>query len=205
MELTSLLLASVIGFTHAFEADHLVAVSSIVARRNNPLLAIKDGASWGMGHTSTILVVGTIVLLGRIAFEESDFRYFEAGVGIMLIALGSYRLFRFLRRSDSPVHHHTHIQDYKLAYGVGLVHGLAGSGALLLSVLAMTQSTMAGLVYLGIFGIGSIVGMMLAAGVFSLPFSEKIVNNGTSRSIFGLVSALICIGLGAKVVVENLF
>lgn len=205
MEFMPLLLASVVGFTHAFEADHLVAVSSIVTRRNNSLLAIKDGIYWGLGHTSTILLVGIVILLGRIAFQEDDFRYFEAGVGLMLIMLGVYRLFKLYKTPQISLHAHPHPQDFKLAYGVGLIHGLAGSGALLLTVLATTKSTFSGLLYLIIFGIGSIVGMMLAAGIFSVPFSEKILNNKTIRTLLILASSLLCIGLGGMVVYENLF
>jgi cytochrome c biogenesis protein CcdA len=207
MEFTPLLLASVVGFTHAFEADHLVAVSSIVTRRNSPLLAIKDGIYWGLGHTSTILLVGTVILLGRIAFEESDFRYFEAGVGVMLIVLGMYRLFKLYKTPQITLHTHPHPnpKDFKLAFGVGLVHGLAGSGALLLTVLAATKSTVTGLIYLVIFGVGSIVGMMLAAGVFSLPYSEKILNNKTISMALTVLSSLLCIVLGSMVVYENLF
>lgn len=207
MDFAPILLASVVGFTHAFEADHLVAVSSIVTRRNNSLLAIKDGIYWGLGHTSTILLVGAVILLGRIVFQEEDFRYFEAGVGLMLIGLGGYRLYKLYKTPaiELPVHSHPHPQDFKLAYGVGLVHGLAGSGALLLTVLATTKSTAAGLAYLVIFGVGSIVGMMLAAGVFSLPFSEKILNNNTLRIALTVLSSLLCIGLGSMVAYENLF
>ncbi|MFN4144705.1 MAG: sulfite exporter TauE/SafE family protein [Runella sp.] len=205
MDFVSLLLASVVGFTHAFEADHLVAVSSIVTRRNNSLLAIKDGIYWGLGHTSTILLVGAIILLGRIAFQEEDFRYFEALVGVMLIVLGVYRLYKLYQMPNGNQHIHTHKHDSKLAYGVGLVHGLAGSGALLLTVLATTKSLWAGLAYLVIFGVGSIVGMMLAAGIFSVPFSEKILNNKTIRMALILLSSLLCMGLGSKVLYENLF
>jgi hypothetical protein len=206
MEFMPLLLASFVGFTHAFETDHLVAVSSIVTRRSSPLLAIKDGIYWGLGHTSTILMVGAVILLGRIAFEESDFRYFEAGVGLMLIGLGVYRLYKLYKTPLITLHDHPHPypQDFKLAYGVGLVHGLAGSGALLLTVLATTKSAVAGLTYLVIFGVGSIVGMMLAAGIFSLPFSEKILNNKTIRTALTLLSSLLCVGLGSIVVYENL-
>ncbi len=207
MELMPFLLAGIVGFTHAFEADHLVAVSSIVTRRNNPLLAIKDGIYWGLGHTSTILLVGTVILFGRIAFQDEDFRYFEAGVGLMLITLGGYRLHKLYKAPNYRLHAHPHLpsQDFKLAYGVGLIHGLAGSGALLLTVLATTKNTFSGLLYLVIFGVGSVVGMMLAAGIFSVPFSEKILNNKTIRTALIVLSSLFCIGLGSKVVYENLF
>ena len=167
-----LLLALSVGFAHAFEADNLVAVSTIVTRRNNLWLALKDGVFWGLGHTSTILLVGSVFMLGRFTLRAGDFRYLETGVGLMLVTLGSLRLyklmvFRELTAAHTPIHEeHAH----KLAYGVGLVHGLAGSGALILSVLTQIKGTGAGMIYLGLFGIGSIMGMMVAAGAFSVPF-----------------------------------
>ena len=192
MELTPFLLASLVGFSHAFEADHLVAVSTIVTKRNNFLLAIKDGIFWGLGHTSTILLVGCIFIAGRLALQQNSFHYLEAMVGMMLIILGIYRL-NNLTKNRFNTHSHAHRaskHEHKLAYGVGLVHGLAGSGALILSVLTTIKGVMSSLIYLLIFGIGSIGGMMLAAGIFSLPFSEKIIQNHAVRKIMTIVSAL---------------
>lgn len=202
MEFTSLLFASVVGFTHAFEADHLVAVGNIVTRRNNLMLSIKDGIYWGLGHTSTIFLVGCVFLVGKVAFDENDFRYFEAGVGFMLIGLGVYRL---VKNPTTTEHSHLHGHQHKLAYGVGLIHGLAGSGALILSVLTTIKGTVGGIVYLLIFGVGSIAGMMLAAGIFSVPFSEKILRNKQIRTTLTVASSVLCIGLGAMVVYKNLF
>lgn len=200
-----LLLALSVGFAHAFEADHLVAVSTIVTRRNNLWLALKDGVFWGLGHTSTILLVGSVFMLGRFTLRAGDFRYLETGVGLMLVTLGSLRLyklmvFRELTAAHTPIHEgHAH----KLAYGVGLVHGLAGSGALILSVLTQIKGTGAGMIYLGLFGIGSIMGMMVAAGAFSVPFSVRMVTNPRVRTMLVILSSVVCIGLGATVIYEN--
>jgi len=205
MEILPLLLASLVGFTHAFEADHLVAVSSIVTRRNNTYLAVKDGIFWGLGHTSTILLVGCIFILGTYSLNLASFVYLEGSVGIMLIFLGLKRL-SGIYKTDLP---HTDAHDkgtpheHKLAYGVGLVHGLAGSGTLILSVLTTIKSSLDGMAYLLIFGIGSIAGMMVAAGIFSAPFSEKLVKNKTLKTALTLVSSFLCIILGGKVVYEN--
>ena len=200
-----LFLALSVGFAHAFEADHLVAVSNIVTRRNNIWLALKDGVFWGLGHTSTILVVGGVFILGKFAFRAGDFRYLEAGVGVMLVTLGSLRLYKLMvyRELATP---HTHFHEghaHKLAYGVGLVHGLAGSGALILSVLTQIKETGAGMIYLGLFGIGSIVGMMVAAGAFSVPFSVRMATNPWVRTMLVVISSVVCIGLGATVIYEN--
>ncbi len=204
MELTPLLFAGVVGFAHAFEADHLVAVSSIVTRRSNRLLAIKDGIYWGLGHTSTILLMGGIFLAGRFAVRQETFHYLEAGVGCMLIVLGFVRLNSLRQPSIPHDTHDGHTHAHRLAYGVGLIHGLAGSGALILSVLATIRETLGGFIYLTIFGVGSIAGMMLAAGLFSVPLSGRVIRHPYVRTGITLVSALLCIGLGFVVVFDNL-
>lgn len=198
------LLALAAGFAHAFEADHLVAVSSIVTRRTSPLAAVKDGVFWGLGHTSTIVVVAGIYLLGRLALHVADFHYLEAAVGAMLVSLGTYRLWK-LSRHQLAAHAHQHPEPaFSLAYGVGMVHGLAGSGALLLSVLTQIKGAWNGLGYLLLFGCGSVVGMMVAAGVFSLPFSLAALRSNGLRLALTLVSSGLCVGLGLKVLYQNL-
>lgn len=199
-----LFMAAAVGFGHAFEADHLVAVSSIVTRRNDLMLAVKDGVFWGLGHTSTILLAGFIFILGRVALHEHAFRYLEAAVGGMLVVLGVLRL----RRRDEHPHSHTHSEaeshPHKLAYGVGLIHGLAGSGALILSVLTQLKDSLNGLLYLLVFGLGSVVGMMVAAGIFSVPFSLRVVGNQRVRNMLTWISSGLCIGLGLLVLYQNL-
>lgn len=200
MELAPLLFAVVVGFAHCFEADHLVAVSSIVTRRDSTPAALKDGAFWGLGHTSTILLVALVYMLGKFVLNETLFHYFEAGVGVMLVGLGIHRLFKL--KSDLT-HPHVHEPAYGLAYGVGLMHGLAGSGGLLISVLTQIKEPISAFVYLLLFGMGSIVGMMVAAGAFSLPFSSKLFQNRYIMRGLTLISAALCVGLGVKIIWEN--
>jgi cytochrome c biogenesis protein CcdA len=206
MEILPLLLASLVGFTHAFEADHLVAVSSIVTRRSNTFLAVKDGIFWGLGHTSTILLVGCIFILGTYSLNIASFRYLEGGVGIMLIFLGLKRLsgINSTEVTHKKAHQNDQVHEHKLAYGVGMIHGLAGSGTVVLSVLTTLKTAFSGMTYLLIFGIGSVAGMMVAAGIFSVPFSEKLLRNKKIRIALTLISSLLCIVLGAKVMYQNL-
>jgi hypothetical protein len=91
-----------------------------------------------------------------------------------------------------------------MAYGVGLVHGLAGSGAMILLVMTEVQGSFHSLLYLLIFGIGSVAGMLLAAGIFSLPFSRRISNNEVLQMGLVIFSSLLCIGYGGYIVFENL-
>ncbi|MFM8362041.1 MAG: urease accessory protein, partial [Haliscomenobacter sp.] len=119
-----ILFAAVVGFGHAFELDHLLAVGNMVTRRKTIREAIRDGVYWGLGHTSTILIIGAIILLARVGIAERTFQYFEAGVGAMLVALGLHRIWKRKSAQQSDLHDHPHPHaDRHLAYGVGLTHG----------------------------------------------------------------------------------
>lgn len=201
-----LLFAAVVGFGHAFEADHLVAVSSIVTKRKRLKSAIKDGIYWGLGHSSTIFLIGIIMIVGKATFLNEWFGYFEAFVGLMLIVLGLFRLYQHQNKRSST---HTptsteHAHHHRLAYGVGLVHGLAGSGAMVLLVMSEIQSSWNSMIYLAIFGLGSVLGMLVAAGIFSLPFSKKWSKHPILQSSLIILSAVLCIGYGAFILIENL-
>ncbi|MCU0427379.1 MAG: urease accessory protein [Candidatus Kapabacteria bacterium] len=223
-----LIFALVMGFSHAFEADHLVAVSTIVTRRTSFFAAAKDGLFWGLGHTSTIFIIGAIMIVGKVVISEQTFHYLEACVGGMLVVLGGVRLWKlYPRRSnttavtthlqaqeDSHEHSyqhsqaHSHEHSHSLAYGVGAVHGLAGSGALVLLVMTNIAGAAASMLYLLNFGMGSMGGMLVAAGVFSLPFSKKFSMKLHTTALLPkaltLVSAMACVGYGVWIIIENL-
>ncbi len=206
-----LLFASLVGFGHAFEIDHLLAMGSMVTRRKTAVLAIKDGMYWGLGHTSTMLLIGGLMILAQVAVSAATFHYFEASVGVMLLALGLQRIRNTWRYEQKPEHAHTHNQSpshpsagHRLAYSVGLVHGLAGSGALVLLVMTQLKTTWDGIFYLLIFGLGSVLGMMCASSVFFLPFSRKLSGYTNLHRSLVLLSALLCIGFGCKVIFENI-
>ncbi len=221
-----LLLTIYAGFTHAFEADHLLAVSNIVSKRNNIKLSMKDGIYWGLGHASTIFFIGILMIILKAGISENYFHYFEALVGLMLIVLAIYRLVKYFSNKKIVIHTHGHVHEggqhkhlhvhigkehkhkhqheHSLAYGIGLVHGLAGSGALIVVVMSQINTPFDGLIYLAIFGAGCIAGMMLAAGLFSVPFSKKMMQAKTLQSFLIITSSLLCLLYGGKVIYENL-
>lgn len=220
-----LLLTIYAGFTHAFEADHLLAVSNIVSQRNNTSSSMKDGVFWGLGHSSTIFFIGILMILFKVGISAQSFHYFEALVGLMLITLALYRLIKFFRSRKLVIHahghehggiqhkhlhvhmgqEHRHSHTHSLAYGVGLVHGLAGSGALILIVMSQIKSPVDGLIYLVIFSAGCIVGMFVAASLFSIPFSKKIMQAQSLQNFLVIISSILCLLYGSKVIYENLF
>ncbi|MDR1958105.1 MAG: hypothetical protein LBQ54_03515 [Planctomycetaceae bacterium] len=220
-----LLYALYVGFVHAFEPDHLLAVSNIVSRRSRILPAVKDGLFWGLGHTSTIFLVGVLMVLCQVNIQREIFSYFEAAVGLMLMIVAVCRIYVFFRdeRPDTPfhkhehehagenehVHAHIHFHEshlHKTSYGIGIVHGLAGSGALILLVMTQIPSAAGCLLYLMIFGLGSMIGMAISAGLFSIPFSRKfLLSGGVWRAALVLLPTLLCFAYGCYTIYTNLF
>ena len=193
-------LGLVFGLKHATEVDHVVAVSTIVSEHRSLWRAAVVGGLWGAGHTASLVVVGVFVLTLRVAVPEGVADWLEFGVALMIIALGVNAVARALRgRADAHLHRHRHggvehahvhfhEHDSRRAGGeaghthavtrvglkpvlVGAVHGLAGSAALTLLVLAQIESAALGLLYLAVFGVGSVLGMMLMSGLVGLPFA----------------------------------
>jgi len=193
-------LGLVFGLKHATEADHIVAVSTIVSHERSLLRSATVGALWGVGHTAALVLVGIVVLAFRIAVPETVANWLEFGVALMIVALGTSALLRALgRRRDFHLHKHRHdgvshihihfheqgsehegrVTSHSHAVSrlgfkpllVGAMHGLAGSAALTLLVVTQVESAALGLVYLAVFGVGSIVGMLLMSGLIGLPFA----------------------------------
>jgi hypothetical protein len=196
--LLPLAFASVAGLGHAFEPDHLLAVGNLVSRRDSRAEALRDGVYWGLGHTTTLVVLGSVILLSRATFLHAG--WFEAGVGLMLIGMGASRLFdkNTFRRRPAPVRYQP-----GMAYTVGLVHGLAGSGALVLLVLSEVRGLLLGVTYLLVFGLGSVLGMLGVAGLLSIPFTRRMQISATVRAAAVVLSSLICMGYGGWMVYWN--
>lgn len=189
------------GLEHAFEADHLLAVNTLVSHRENLKQSLKDGIFWGIGHTTTIFLVGILMIGFKLNIGENIFKNFEAGVGIMLIFLGIYRMSKLYFPKQ-----HNHTQNTsRAAFGVGLIHGLAGSGALVVLVISQMKTPFEGLMYILIFGLGSIFGMFLAAYLFSIPYTKSLLKSKKLQASLVIISSLLCIIYGGKVVYENLF
>lgn len=191
----------VFGLKHAMEVDHVVAVSTIVSQHKNVFHSALVGALWGAGHTVSLLVIAAIVLTLRVAIPETVSGWLEFGVALMIIGLGVSALWSALRKSgevhvhqhshDGISHTHIHFHETETRHQppshaqhshavsrigwkpvlIGMVHGLAGSGALTLLVLTQISSSFIGFLYIGTFGLGSIVGMLLMSGLIGLPFA----------------------------------
>jgi ABC-type nickel/cobalt efflux system permease component RcnA len=180
-----LLLGLVLGMRHALEADHLAAVASLATRSKGMRQTVFQGMAWGLGHTLMLLAAGGVCLLLRAAISARLAAGLEGAVGVMLLVLGADVLIRLRRRRihfhvhrhddgtvhfhahghapeeahDRDHHHHAHGEGFPLrALLVGLVHGLAGSAALLLVTLTTLSSAWLGLAYIPVFALRSNAG-----------------------------------------------
>lgn len=191
-----LLFASVVGLAHAFEPDHLVTMSTIVSRRDSYFLAVKDGFYWGAGHTITLVLAGSFVLMMRLTLFSPGI--VEGIIGVILVILGFSRLIRKANEVNTQAKH-------QLAFVMGLIHGLAGSGALVLLVMGQIGELYTGIIYMVVFGVGSVVGMCLSTALFAIPFTARSKINGKIRSVATALSALICVCYGACMIYQNFF
>lgn len=194
MTVTSLiLLGFMLGLRHAMDADHVAAVASLAVDRQSLMSVAGRGALWGCGHTLTLGVVAALVLIAGIPFPDGAERWLELAVALMLIGLGANVIRRVIRdrlhvhthtHANGSVHWHAHSHGAAVAEShehrhspikplvIGMVHGLAGSAALLLLVLEGLRGDawLLGMAYVLMFGLGSVVGMACLSVVISLPF-----------------------------------
>jgi hypothetical protein len=163
-------LGFLLGLKHATDPDHIIAVSTFIGKERQLRRACGIGLFWGLGHTIALSVAGLIVLGLRIPISKWLAERLELGVGAMLIILGA----RVIATVHTRWHEHHHDFPWRRLGGrtllVGIVHGTAGSAALTLLVLSTISSTTDGLLYILIFGIGSMLGMVAISVVLSLPF-----------------------------------
>lgn len=216
-----------IGLKHATEADHLAAVSTIVSERKSLGSSALVGGLWGLGHTISLFIAGIFVLLLNFQISERAERILEFAVGIMLVLLGLNVLRKILsggylhfhtHEHGGHEHAHPHIHEqgkkdaadthhgFKLSSRslfVGMIHGLAGSAGLMLAIIPTIESRAIGLLYIIIFGAGSIGGMILMSFLVGLPFHLTAKNfnrlNYALQSIAGFVS----IAVGVFIIYEK--
>ena len=210
---TGAILGIASGLRHAMEPDHLAAVSTFVAEQRTPRATVAFAAAWGLGHAIMLLFVGgVLVLLGR-EMPPALADVFELAVSFMLVGLGVRGLVHARRafRSNGAAsgaaagalveHHrhdglpaHTHVGRPLL---VGLMHGLAGSGALTALVLGQIGSPVAGLGFMALYGFGAMLGMALLAGVAGVPLA-RIVRAPLGMPILLAITGLISMVVGAS-------
>ncbi|MCD1159765.1 HoxN/HupN/NixA family nickel/cobalt transporter [Peribacillus frigoritolerans] len=196
MEMSLLLVLAigfVLGIKHALEPDHIIAVSTIASQSKKIWKSSLAGVFWGIGHTLTLLVFGVILILLKNEIPEAWTMSLEFLVGIMLVYLGITTIFSW---KQTKRHDHTGRATYLKSMLVGIVHGLAGSAAMVLLTLSTIDAAWQGAIYIIIFGVGTCIGMLLFTTILSIPFvtssSSKKVNlllirlTGVISTLFGI-------------------
>ena len=192
--LTTIGLGFMLGLKHALDADHLIAVTTIISNQKSLRSSSLAGTVWGIGHTMSLLFIGLMVIFLQIHISEVVALTLESCVALMLIMLGIQNLWKLYRGELPHVHGK---KGHKHSLLVGIVHGMAGSAALMLLILATIQSSNLQLLYIMIFGLGSIIGMTMMSTLIGLPFvlamnksirTHALIRGvaGTSSVVFGL-------------------
>lgn len=247
---TILGLGFILGLKHALDADHVIAVATIVSERKGILSSSLVGMLWGIGHTAALLVIGCGVVALQLQIPEKLALSMEFAVAIMLILLGVDALRKVYRGEilhvhvhahhgrkhihlhthaanslhaddDAPTHHESrsarllerallHLSNNKRSLVAGMVHGMAGSAALMLVVLATIPDPLLGLTYIGVFGIGSVGGMFITSAVVGLPFAltahRSVLFNRIVRGCAGGVSVVFGLVMAWQIgIVDGLF
>jgi hypothetical protein len=210
--LAILALGFALGLRHATDADHVVAVTTLVSRERSPRAAIALGALWGLGHSLTLLVVGGAIVVFGLVVPPRLGLSMEFSVAVMLIILGTLNLTGAgdrLRQGTSHAHAHSSAEPSTwttTAFGVlrrgsrsvliGVVHGLAGSAAVALLVLTTLDQASWALAYLGVFGFGTVAGMMLITATMALPIKLAMERFSNAERVMARATGALSLAFG---------
>ncbi|PKB64876.1 MAG: hypothetical protein BZY82_10195 [SAR202 cluster bacterium Io17-Chloro-G3] len=235
--MVALILGLLLGLKHATDADHVVAVSTIVGEYRNVWKGIWVGVSWGLGHTTPLLVLGLVILLMKEAvldWYQGIEHFLEAGVGIMLVFLGLQVFWKLYKgnihfhdhsnEADPHLHIHTgHAEEtdrskdeahgifnpgkpfFRLkSFVIGVVHGLAGSAAVMLVLLPEIDVFWVGVGYLLLFGLGTILSMSVITLLLGVPFAASGNFERLNKVVGGLAGSF-SILFGVALISDLLF
>ena len=229
--LTFIILGFLLGLQHALEADHIAAVASIAADKKGFRPIVRHGALWGLGHAVTLGAFGGAVYALKLTLDEKLASGLEFAVGVMLVLLGARLIyvmakarihFHVHRHGPGDVHFHAHshagdVVDHAASahahvhpqghwgrsVAVGMIHGLAGSAALVALAAASAPSVPLGLAFMVLFGAGSIAGMALFSAVIAVPLSYTGKTLTWASRGLQAVAGIIAMGIGLHIMVET--
>lgn len=198
-------LGLLLGMRHATDPDHVIAVSTIVSRSRSLRAAAPVGIFWGVGHTTTVFLVGGAIIAFGLVVPPRLGLGMEFSVALMLIGLGAWRLVTSWKKP------HTHDQQDTLpvagrfrmrALGIGFIHGLAGSAAVALLVLGTIRQPAWAMAYLALFGVGTMVGMALVTMAMAIPLMLTAQRFAKIHRGIGVAAAMLSVGFGLFLVYQ---
>ena len=221
-------LGFLIGMQHAMEVDHIAAVASLATRHGSVVETARQGMAWGAGHALTLFLFGGVVLLMDTMVPERFSQGLELAVGVMLVILGADVLRRMARerihfhshRHGDTLHFHAHSHEPGLSHSkdphqhehprrfplralmVGIMHGMAGSAALIILALSSVTSISEGVGYIALFGLGSILGMTVLAVIISLPLKYSPRGLTWTHNALKAAVGMVTIAVGFMLIYE---
>jgi hypothetical protein len=223
--LVALLIAVLLGLRHASDPDHLVAVTSLVAADGGDVRgAARLGVWWGVGHAAALLAIGVPLILFRSGLPAWLEHGAETAVGVVILLLAARIVFkwargdfragshlhwegepaahRHLRRGAGAVHSHRRVRSPRQALGIGLLHGLAGTGAVVVLLIAALPGTLEAATALAVFTPMSVVSMALCTSAFAWVLTRPVIDPlyrtvlVPAFGVFGLMFGSWYIGIG---------
>ena len=222
-------LGFVIGMAHALEADHLAAVAAMSSRKTGRRALMARGAIWGLGHTLSLFVICSVVVLLGLTISGRVEARLEMIVGVMIVLLGLRLLWKMRRERihlhvhshgeeqhlhlhshakdrvvhRESVHDHAHRREKFLTFGIGLLHGAAGSAGLLVLTLSTTGSIGQALLYFLVFGGGSLAGMAALTTIASFPLAAIERSAGWMKTTTGFAISALAIWVGGSLMIDS--
>lgn len=209
--LSILAVGFVLGIKHAIEPDHVIAVSTIASQSKKLWKSALSGVFWGIGHTATLFIVGTAVILMKSEISEKWAMSLEFLVGIMLVYLGITSILTFKNihlhnhAHDGEEHKHVHAHPHKGGHQhqhqhqqipyiksliIGFVHGLAGSAAMIILTMSTVKSVVEGAIYILVFGVGTVIGMLFFTTILGIPFVLSAKNVSINKYLIRITGVI---------------
>jgi high-affinity nickel permease len=220
----TLLLGFLIGLKHALEVDHVAAVASLASKATSVREGLTLGFSWGLGHTITLFIFSSIVLILDTLISAQLALTLEFFVGCMLVFMGGAIIKEIVKKrihlhmhnhSDGTTHlhfhshaqdnvEHQHTQQFSIrALLVGMMHGMAGSAALIVLTLDSVSSIKTRLVYIFLFGVGSVIGMTLLSLLMIIPLRHSEYAANLTYQGLQVFIGLVTLFLGMIIIYET--
>jgi high-affinity nickel permease len=205
-----LVLAVLLGLRHASDPDHLAAVTTLVTNGRGG--ATRLGLTWGLGHASSLMLLGVPIVVWKAYLPARVEQSAEVTIGLVIMALALWLLLRWRRGAFAHDHAHLRVPPRRTpwqAYGIGLVHGVAGSGGVGVLLLAAIHSQTIALVALTLFAGGTAISMALLSSGFGAILGRPRAQLAFGRIVPAFGAFGLCFGtwyaLGALTVVPYVF